>query len=520
MMGTRKQPPRNKPSSLLKPEENDIVFKLLGPRCQAQCTAVVQVFGTDGPSHNTWRKRCCGVVTFTKDNVRRSYFIQVYDVVAESRVFEQELYRNFKYSASKPFFHQFEAQDQMIGLNFANVSEAALFSQTVNDHLSAKQQKKERTKKAEQQQSTQQHVQTKSPRLPHPVPKNTVPPINLPPKDKKKSIKSKTNRSKISKDQIGMPTDFQHISHFDRDSNMELTQVDADDQLDKFFKMVGVSEQQLLDHGTRKFIYDFIERNGGVEKAMQESHHKSVPLPPPPGSVPLPPPPGSANRTSSLQNAMPTSPPPDVPSRPLHTRGNAPKSVDHPRSPLPNSSMPRYPPRAPMPLPSGEVNAGYKKSPPPPMPPLTNASVPPLPPLPPPTPPQSLPTSPGNVPRPPRPPPPGGLPPTPTSSSPSQPDARSALMNQIRAGGSPLKEVEPNERKPEEGSRGNLLKEIRGGIQLKKVTDQTTGASKNEGPPLDGMAKQLSHALLDRARVIQPDSDSSDEDDDNDEWDD
>ena len=44
---------------------------------QSLCTAVVQVFGTDGPHHNSWRRRHCGVATFTKDNVRRSYFIQV-----------------------------------------------------------------------------------------------------------------------------------------------------------------------------------------------------------------------------------------------------------------------------------------------------------------------------------------------------------------------------------------------------------------------------------------------------------
>ena len=50
---------------------------------QTLSTAVVQVFGTEGPHHNTWRKRYCGVVTFTKDNVRRSYYIQVSSTLSE-----------------------------------------------------------------------------------------------------------------------------------------------------------------------------------------------------------------------------------------------------------------------------------------------------------------------------------------------------------------------------------------------------------------------------------------------------
>ncbi|KAK8752884.1 hypothetical protein OTU49_008074, partial [Cherax quadricarinatus] len=143
MSSNRKQTPLNKPSSLLTREENDIIFRLLGARCQTLSTAVVQVFGTDGPHHNSWRKRYFGIATFTKDNVRRSYYIQVYDIVVAKRVFEQELYNQFTYSASMPFFHQFEAEDQMIGLNFADEGEANTFNQAISERLAAKQRKKE-----------------------------------------------------------------------------------------------------------------------------------------------------------------------------------------------------------------------------------------------------------------------------------------------------------------------------------------------------------------------------------------
>nr|XP_053632723.1 actin nucleation-promoting factor WASL-like [Cherax quadricarinatus] len=118
MSSNCKQTPPNKPSSLLTQEENDIIFHLLGARCQTLSTAVVQVFGTDGPHHNSWRKRYFGTAIFTKDNVQRSYYIQVYDIVVAKRVFEQELYNQFTYSASMPFFHQFEAEVGCIFLLF------------------------------------------------------------------------------------------------------------------------------------------------------------------------------------------------------------------------------------------------------------------------------------------------------------------------------------------------------------------------------------------------------------------
>ena len=67
----------NVPSALLSNEENDILFRLLGPRCQTQASAVVQVYMTESPMHSHWSKKHSGVATFTKDNSRRSYFIQV-----------------------------------------------------------------------------------------------------------------------------------------------------------------------------------------------------------------------------------------------------------------------------------------------------------------------------------------------------------------------------------------------------------------------------------------------------------
>lgn len=75
--GNKKPNQSNSPSKLLSQEENETLFRIMGSRCQAQVSAVVQVFVTESPNHSSWKKLHCGIATFTKDNSRRSYFIQV-----------------------------------------------------------------------------------------------------------------------------------------------------------------------------------------------------------------------------------------------------------------------------------------------------------------------------------------------------------------------------------------------------------------------------------------------------------
>ncbi|XP_066989704.1 actin nucleation-promoting factor WASL-like isoform X3 [Macrobrachium rosenbergii] len=456
-----------------------------------------------------------------------------------------------------------KSQDQMIGLNFADEKEANLFSHTVNEQLAKQHRKKVRMGGGGgggQQQQTLQPVQQKQPKLPPPIPQKTgVPAFDLP-KDKTKQNKtSDKNKRKLGKHQIGMPTDFKHIKHIDYEANKGMPELIDDNKLQGFFRVVGVSEQQLSDRRTRQFIYDFIERNGGVEKAVEEDKLYS--------SLPLPPPQVSANSTAShcmpppLPN-YPVSPP--APRRSLNTNATAPPpvpwSLHHILPPLP----PNPSPRPPMPIPPLEQGAARsKKSPLPPLPLLANASVPPptssIPtlakwgpphrevPPPPSSPPTDLPPfgiaphpplpipggmpppPPGGMPPPPPrgsmpPPPPGSMPPPPpppSFPSPAPSDPHSTLMSQIRIGGGPLKKVKPTERQPVADSRNQLLEQIRGGFQLKNVKDQFEGA-KDKCPQLDGMALLLNQALQIRAQAIQSESDDSDEGDEDeiDEWDD
>ena len=70
--------------------------------CFSLCTwifilFITQVYHSEGPGHSyRWNKRSCGVVSFVKDNLKRSYFIRVYDMDNHLLVFEQEVYNQLK----------------------------------------------------------------------------------------------------------------------------------------------------------------------------------------------------------------------------------------------------------------------------------------------------------------------------------------------------------------------------------------------------------------------------------------
>lgn len=62
-----------------------------------------------------------------------------------------------------------------------------------------------------------------------------------------------------------------HVAHLGWDINNKGLELDSvDSQLQQFFNNAGVSEYELQDKGTRKFIYDFIERNGGMSAVQQD----------------------------------------------------------------------------------------------------------------------------------------------------------------------------------------------------------------------------------------------------------
>jgi Wiskott-Aldrich syndrome protein len=132
----------------------------------------------------------------------------------------------------------------------------------------------------------------------------------------KKGKKDK-RKQKLTKEDIGAPSNFQHVQHIGWNPNTGFDLENVDPNLIKFFEVAGVSQEQLTDQDTRTFIYDFIDRHGGIDAAIQEVKRPppskpSVPPPPPRRSIPPPPPPPLP--TSVPAAVPPPPPPPPMPS--------------------------------------------------------------------------------------------------------------------------------------------------------------------------------------------------------------
>ena len=84
----------------------------------------------------------------------------------------------------------------------------------------------------------------------------------------------KGEKRKLKKEDISLPTNFQHISHVGWDPNRGFDLENVDPKLKQFFSRAGVSERELQDKDTRDFIYEFIERHGGMEAALLEEERR------------------------------------------------------------------------------------------------------------------------------------------------------------------------------------------------------------------------------------------------------
>ncbi|XP_017474623.1 PREDICTED: neural Wiskott-Aldrich syndrome protein-like [Rhagoletis zephyria] len=265
----------NKKSFMLDEEENSIIFSLLGRKCLTLSTAVVQLLVTLPPQHIKWNHKCTGVVCFVKDNPKRSYFIRVYDIEKREIVWEQELYSTFEYKEQRSFFHTFEADNCMAGLNFSNENEARHFADTVKGKLQNRLAR--RHDKKPNHNAMQPNIQ--------PTERGLIMPAK--PIETKSSSKEnrKQGKKKVTKEDIGMPTNFQHIHHIGWNSQTNHFEANKeifnDTNLLTFLQSAGVTQDQLQDKNTVKFIYDFLDQHGGRDKALAEIEN-----PPPPPQMP------------------------------------------------------------------------------------------------------------------------------------------------------------------------------------------------------------------------------------------
>ncbi|XP_027022848.2 wiskott-Aldrich syndrome protein [Tachysurus fulvidraco] len=371
-------------SRLLSVQENDRVEDLLGRRCESLCTTVVQLFLALPHTPASWSLQHTGVLCFVKDNPQRSYFIRLYNLTAGKLVWEQELFSQFSYNRSRPFFHTFQADDCQVGLNFSNEEEADNFFSVVDEKISqrnkhlGKQQRKGRT--ISQEDSLPPIPPNGSGSLPLGNIQNEAPPTKSKKEKKEKDKKSKKKGSKISKALIGAPSGFTHVGHLGMDNNS------LDPDLVKLLSRAGISEADMQDSETSQLIYDVIERSGGMEAIKKELTQQERPPPPPPGvrRTSLPPvPSGYSSAPVSSQGRVGPLPPPPGGTPSTGSRSSSVRAL--PPTPSGGHTEPRPPPpvaqggrRGPLPLPPGSQVAPSARSGP--LPPVPGGHSGPLPP--------------------------------------------------------------------------------------------------------------------------------------------
>ncbi|XP_042868009.1 uncharacterized protein LOC122250584 isoform X2 [Penaeus japonicus] len=82
-------------------------------------------------------------------------------------------------------------------------------------------------------------------------------------------------KKKIRDDMIGLPYNFQHVSHagFDRDNNFFQFNIEkeVEDQIKELLKEIGLTKTQMSRPRTREFVFNLLERHGVLQEARRES---------------------------------------------------------------------------------------------------------------------------------------------------------------------------------------------------------------------------------------------------------
>eukprot|EP01088_Endostelium_zonatum_P019702 TRINITY_DN6943_c1_g1_i1.p1 TRINITY_DN6943_c1_g1~~TRINITY_DN6943_c1_g1_i1.p1 ORF type:complete len:360 (-),score=173.31 TRINITY_DN6943_c1_g1_i1:223-1302(-) len=311
--------------------------------------------------NNGWNYDKWGGINFSHD----SGVIRVLDPNDNSTpIFEQELYQNFEYSAPRPFFHTFESDDSVIGLSFADESEAEDFysqvSSYVKSHLSsstssppalpssAQPQKPPARPPVASQPSNPTPPPPSRPAVATPAPAPVTAPSvtqqppspSAPPKTApapaaapaaKQAAPAKKEKggfwSKMSKlkttfgleeeaaPDIQITVDhstFRHESHigWDPANGFEIRNIPP--QWRKLFQAAGVKKSELKDAETAKFIMETVaEASVGINPiAAGPPPGAGAPAPPPPPGMSAPPPPGAGGPPPPTGPAPPAGGPP------------------------------------------------------------------------------------------------------------------------------------------------------------------------------------------------------------------
>jgi Wiskott-Aldrich syndrome protein len=410
-----------------------------------------------------------------KDTKRNNtFFFRFVHLKSSSIIWEQEVYKDFQYLQERPFFHTFATDNCMVGLSFADDHEALAFYSKVVSRENLQVQRKQKASAAT--------APAKPSVTAAPVSSASLAGGTL----GRTSISDKSKKPKFDKTQIGAPTNFRHLTHVGYDPEKGFSTMNIPPEWKNIFKDAGVTEKQLEDKETAKFIYEFMTKNQSTQNEQPRpapavpAQAPSLPDRSEPTNTPsrkAPPPPPS--RTAP--GPQPKGPPPPPPSR------------ARPSESVPNVPPgPALPSRAPAPV-------NTKAQPKVPSGPTSPVSISPVSPI-------SSKSGPGNVPMPPPPPPPppvfdpnAAAPALPVVKKPSQPKAA-----------------------PVPDTRNDLLASIRqaGVSSLKPASErEIPETAKVEAEPANDIAGALRAALMSRQQAIGKAADEDEEEEEeDDDW--
>ncbi|RXK38121.1 wiskott-Aldrich syndrome protein [Tremella mesenterica] len=457
------------PTPLLSADDKVKVKKAIptsGSSNKIVTAAVARVY-TAKEGARTWTyANAEGALVFCADKSKGGLWFRVVDLSSSRGViWEHELPNEIEYNQEKPFFHSWQGDSTSIAFVFASEAEAGDFYKKVANRS------KYATKVKEER------------------------------KEKEKTPTKKKKGGKIDKSQISGPSagSFKHLAHMGYDAEKGFSSVGVDPSWQALLEQLsakGISAKDIQKN--EKFIKDFVEQQGGIQKATATA--RKPPPPPAPTSrrKAAPPPPASRARPTSVVTSPPPPPPPPPPL-------SLPPSRSHPSStpsapPPPPSAPPRATPSAPPPPAPPRATPGPPPPPPPPPPPSGGRIPPP--------PPRAPPVASG--------PPPPPPPPPPQASSPSAPAGRSALLASIQGQGiHALRKVDPDQQHVSPLAGGSA---VAAGAGAAVVGAGAAAAVASAAGPEDGpdLASSLAAALARRKGDL---GDSDEEEESEGEWD-
>jgi len=310
--------------------------------CQVHYAAMSQLFDGGSGAWVLYSEGAAAICTWGE-----SYYIRLVDLNSGQVTFDQPLAAGFAYTQTKPFFHTFESELLIGGLNFAEEPEGVEFFNNVQQCLAnlvepaapaatsppaagttstATPPASRPAQPAAAQAAAAAASSKPTTPAPQPVKSNSKQNVKA---DAKKDEKKKGEKKKKGilgllkgggkkKEEehtfvISTPTDFRHDSHIGWDPVNGFDIKNIPPEWRKLFQAAGVKKSELQDAETAKMVMETISATlGDAAPPMPPMGGAAAPAPPPPPGPAPPPPPGAPPPPVATGPPPPGPPPPPV----------------------------------------------------------------------------------------------------------------------------------------------------------------------------------------------------------------